>query len=134
MIEQNTWEVVGYILPGGSGAHVVTTVLREPADPKKFFLARNPHSDISSQLWVLPEEDEHAEQRLGGGPNFCQIEEPIKYSALGVYIAQTPKRGISFAYMQASQAEDLIKAAQDRHSESLEKLEQSFKDRKKEER
>lgn len=134
MSTTTTWEVIGYLLPGGSGTHVVTPVLRDPSEPKRFFFPKDPATDVSSQLIALPQEDERAEQRLGGGPNFCLIEEPIKYSTLGVYIAQAPKRGLSFAYMQASQAEDLINAAQDRHSESLEKLEQNFKDRKKEER
>lgn len=134
MIEQNTWEVIGYILPGASEAQVVTPVLRDPSEPEKYFFARDPSKDVSSQLKALPKGDEHAQQRLGNGPNFCLIEKPMKYSVLGVYIAQASQRGLSFAYMQASQAEDLIKAAQDRHSESLEKLEQSFKDRKKEER
>lgn len=76
--EREKWEIVGFINPVLYPPVVVKSVLRNPNDPEKWFFAKDPDTDVRSQVIDLPKKDEQGRPLLGG-PGFVQLAAPIKY-------------------------------------------------------
>ncbi len=93
MIEQNTWEVVGYIDPTLPGAKIVKPVLRDAANPDVFFFAEQPDENIRSQVEGKTGKDENGTPYLGG-VIFRLLDTPVKYFNRNLYIRKYGEGGL----------------------------------------
>jgi len=80
-----SWEVVGYVLPIIKAPVLVRPVLREATNPKKWFFAKDPNTDVLTKVESMPKKDNQGRPFLGA-PVFVKLDTPVKYYLYSVCI------------------------------------------------
>lgn len=75
-----SWEIIGYVLPVIKAPVLVRPVLRENANPEKYFFAKDPDTNIRAEVESMPKNDKI------GAPTFVKLSLPVKYNLYSVCI------------------------------------------------
>jgi len=85
--KRKSWEIMGFILPVPviKAPVLVRPVLREVANPEKWFFAKDPSTDVRTEVESTPKKDDQGKPFLGA-PVFVKLSSPVKYNLYSVCI------------------------------------------------